>query len=85
MVILPPKAVTTFSNMATTFPNMARTRRNKKITFYDQFTFELCKCPMTVTNNSMTISQDKIMATNQPNVVLISFITKNLPWVDVRL
>jgi len=31
--------------------------KNKKITFYYQFTIERCKCPMTVTNNSMTISR----------------------------
>jgi len=57
MVILSPKVDTTFSNMATRFHNMAMTWRNKKITFNDKFTLERWKCSMTVTNNSMTISQ----------------------------
>jgi len=39
---------------------------------------------MTVTTNSTTISQSIDLATNQPNEVLISFINKKLPWIDVK-
>jgi len=57
MVILPPIAITTFSNMDTRFLDMAMTQRNKKMTFYTKFILERCKCLMIVTNTSMTISQ----------------------------
>jgi len=39
---------------------------------------------MAITNNSMTIFQGIDLVTNQPNEVLITFINKNLPWINIK-